>query len=417
MTYVEFYDRVSLENIATCLSYMPDRVILIGSGPPVDARIRQYKWLLKKRSGRDVLIESKTLNKTNLSEAVKQLDRLLNSICDDIVFDITGGDEVLVLALGMVHAAHPEKKMQIHKMNLHTGRMYDCDRDGETVFENVPQLSIEENVRIYGGMVLEGDIDSKQTYDWKLTEDFRADLNKMWNLCRAKERLWNVQISILETICADTKPSDLTVTAKSDKVRFELRDKRIDYKKKKDDGFIASLLRLGLLTQFEEQDEAITVSFKNPQVKRCLTTEGQVLELKMYVIAKDAAHNGVPVYNDALNGVKIDWDGVVHSEAEKVDVDNEIDVMLMHGVVPLFISCKNGNLKTEELYKLHTVARRFGGPYSRMVLVAPYLDQLDDGSRLRARAGELGIIVLDGDTILKASDAALTELLGSLWYS
>ena len=43
------------------------------------------------------------------------------------------------------------------------------------------------------------------------------------------------------------------------------------------------------------------------------------------------------------------------------ETKNEIDVMLMRGVVPVFVSCKNGAVKMDELYKLDTVAQRFGG--------------------------------------------------------
>ena len=53
----------------------------------------------------------------------------------------------------------------------------------------------------------------------------------------------------------------------------------------------------------------------------------------------------------------------------------KIDVILMHGTTLLFISCKNGNIGEEELYKLHTVAERFGGPYVRKMLIATNLDR------------------------------------------
>ena len=75
-------------------------------------------------------------------------------------------------------------------------------------------------------------------------------------------------------------------------------------------------------------------------------------------------------------GVGIDWDGVVHDPVRRVaETRNEIDVVLMHGTTPLFISCKNGNIGEEELYKLNTVARRFGGPYAKKMLIATDLDR------------------------------------------
>ena len=70
-----------------------------------------------------------------------------------------------------------------------------------------------------------------------------------------------------------------------------------------------------------------------------------------------------------------------HHVGEKIpDTRNEIDVVLMHGVVPLFVSCKNGNIEEEELYKLHTVAERFGGPLARKMLIATELDRKSESA-------------------------------------
>lgn len=46
--------------------------------------------------------------------------------------------------------------------------------------------------------------------------------------------------------------------------------------------------------------------------------------------------------------------------------------MLMKGVIPVFISCKNGYVDETELYKLNAVAERFGGPHAQKVLVSTY---------------------------------------------
>lgn len=94
--------------------------------------------------------------------------------------------------------------------------------------------------------------------------------------------------------------------------------------------------------------------------------------------------------------VSIDWDGVISSkDKHKPETRNEIDVVLMHGMTPLFISCKNGNIG-EELYKLHTVAERFGGPYAKKMLIATDLDQTSSSTReaLRRRAWDMDILLV-----------------------
>ena len=412
MTYIEFFDAVSVENIATCLSYMPDEVVIIGDSKPVKARIKHYERVFADRGHPEVKFTAKPISRTNLNAAVQELRKLVESY-EDCVFDITGGDEVLVLALGMV-CATSEKKIQVHKINLRSATIYDCDCDGETVFHDVPQLSVVENIRIYGGDVVKGNIDSADTYDWELTEDFCADVDRMWRRCRNIGRNWNIWVSIFKEICNFSEEKGLSVSASIETVEKALQQNGINFDIAP--GFIDAILKEGLLTHYKEEAGVVSVGFKNEQIKRCLTIEGQVLELKMYIIAKRATEGDTLVYNDAMCGVKIDWDADIHVE-EKLDVENEIDILLMHGVVPVFVSCKNGGIDPDELYKLHTVARRFGGPYAKMVLIAPALENLKNGDTVRRRAQEMGIRVLDGEALRCADDEELTRQMKCLWLN
>lgn len=412
MTYIEFYDAVSLENIATCLSYMPDRVILIGDGQQLTQRVELYRQLLADRGYPDVAVITKSVPKTNLKLAVEKMTQLVKTY-PDCVFDITGGDEMLVLALGMVCAANPDKNIQVHKFNLREGKMYDCDGDGVTVFHDHPVLTVRENIRIYGGEIVEGPIQSTNTYAWDLSEDFLVDLDALWRICCQEDRFWNIKCNIFDAICQADGGDGLTVTASLQAVEERLPEKiRYDF----GDRIIPYLRDHGLLTHFYDDSDTVSLTFKNEQVKRCLIVEGQVLELKMFVLAKSLRNDDdTPVYNDALCGVKIDWDGIRHDE-ESVDVENEIDVMLMHGVVPIFISCKNGiKVEPEELYKLQTVARRFGGPYSKMVLIAPIVGENEYTINLCNRAKEMGIHVIGGLSLRQEDDDQLRERLRDLW--
>jgi len=141
------------------------------------------------------------------------------------------------------------------------------------------------------------------------------------------------------------------------------------------------------------------------------------MEKKVFITAKDVLDkDGLPVYDDALNGVVIDWDGEFHDETveEFYDTENEIDVLLMHDIVPVFISCKNGIVTSDELYKLDTVAERFGGQYSKKVLIATSVDCLGEaGKYLRQRAKDMNIRLIEN--IQDIDDAELTRKIRSLW--
>ena len=93
--------------------------------------------------------------------------------------------------------------------------------------------------------------------------------------------------------------------------------------------------------------------------------------------------------DDCRIGVRIDWDGVLHSNPS-MDVENEIDVLSVKGYTLCFTSCKFGRVGKEALYELATVANRFGGDYTHKRLVTR--QELTDAERLRAE--ELGIEVV-----------------------
>ena len=73
----------------------------------------------------------------------------------------------------------------------------------------------------------------------------------------------------------------------------------------------------------------------------------------------------------------------------------------MKGSIPIFISCKNGWFDVNELYKLNTVAERFGNEYARTVLVTTELSKTDERAKyLRARAKDMNVrFVEDPDSI------------------
>lgn len=416
MTYIEFFDKTASENISACLTCVPDTVIYIGDNSKLmEKHISNYRKVLTAR-GHNIEFLYKTVSKSNLDNAVRLLSEIVETY-DNCVFDITGGAEILTLALGIVYSRYPDKNIQIHKFNLRNNTVYDCDKDNTTIYKETPTLSVDENIRIYGGEVVYGSIDEEKTYKWDLTPDFLKDINLIWNVCRGNVRYWNMQICILEgaEIVGGRGEDELTTVVSRAALDQYLARHKAKYKLAK--GIIAYLLKYGLLTYFEDDETTLTVSYKNEQVKRCLTKAGQALEMKIYTVAKGIlGQDGVPVYDDALNGVVIDWDGEFHDESlgEKFDTENEIDIMLMHDIIPVFISCKNGIVTSDELYKLNTVAERFGGQYSKKVLVATSISDFgEQGKYLRQRAIDMNVKLIEG--VQHLEDTELEKKLKTLW--
>ncbi len=337
------------------------------------------------------------------------------------VFDLTGGEDLYLVATGIVFEKFKDRNVQMHRINIRNGAIIDVDQDGTTILaEKEPKLTIEENIKIYGGNVISNEKREDTTPNWDMSADFENDINAMWKICRQDVRLWNTQINVFEIaekmngqreklrLCV---PLDrLTETIERDGSNYVLIQR-----------ITQGLKKAGLLRSVSADNNVFVVEFKNEQVKRCLTIAGRVLELKVYLAALKAEEkDGTPTYHDVKNGVNIDWDG----EQNAFGTENEIDLMTMHGLVPVFVSCKNGFFDNNELYKLNTVATRFGGKYAKKVLIATGLDDTDFSNYIRQRANDMGIRLVEGYkkngeeiSFAKMADSEIVKVMRTLWSS
>ena len=304
----------------------------------------------------------------------------------------------------------------MHRFNILSNSIIDCDGDGDTVFEGeFPSISIQENIRIYGGDIVFEDQKPGGTYEWDCDKYFRADVNKMWEICKEDIRLWNTQLGVLAAAerYRDEWQAPMTTVASVDKITAYLSQKKSKFIFAK--SFLAKLQKAGLITDYYCDERNLTVSYKNEQVKRCLVKAGQVLEMKIYLAALDACEqDGSYTYYDVLNGVNIDWDGDIHTDDEVYDTQNEIDVIMMKGMIPVFVSCKNGTVDISELYKLDSVAEAFGGRYAKKVLVTTSLETMTDfEGYFRQRAKDMNIRIVDN--VQYMSEAELEKEIKTFW--
>ena len=215
----------------------------------------------------------------------------------------------------------------------------------------------------------------------------------MWEVCKSKVGRWNWVFTQLDKLGRneDADKEDL-------RVYIEHITQRLD---SYEDGLaevmavLTALEDKGLIRNVATDQYGLTFSYKNAQIKQSLLKAGTILELYIAMIARGLRNKEEErVYHDVLTGVWLDWDGKL-TEKGTADVNNEIDVMMMRGAVPVFVSCKNGDMDVEELFKLESVATRFGGKYARKVLVITQPEKL--GSKeasIRLRAKAMGIKLL-----------------------
>ncbi len=403
MTYIEFFDKPDIDNVLSCLVEAPDTVVFIGKNTKrMNKRLEKYKKVFEGR-GCNINFVFKSVSQGNLAVTVDLLAKIVNEY-DDCHFNIDGGEEILNVALGVVIERYKDKNIQVHKYNLFEEGFYDCDNDGETLKKGMPQLSVEENVRIYGGELVYEKEFGGETAKWNLSNDFICDVNLIWGISMQYGTKWNDKIKLLNSLNSNKSYNEpLAAYGEPDKL-----EETID--------FIKELYKKKLITAYEYRNNTVRVVYKNVQVRKCLAKAGMALEMKIYTIMKQLKNNkGEFIYNDVLNGVFIDWDGEFHTRNERAyDTQNEIDVMAMRGVVPVFVSCKNGQCDANELYKLSTVAERFGGNYAKKILVATHLSEMKSREySIKQRAEDMQIRIVE--VTKEMSDSQIAEKLKGLW--
>lgn len=410
MTYIEFFDKDALENICTCLAMAPDCVILLGDKGQerlIKNQANSYKAFFAGR-GKNIDFLFQPINKDNLQSIIDALSEIVEKH-GDCVFDLTGGEDLCLVAMGIIFERCKKNGIQMHRFNISDNTVVDCDRDDNTISaDGEMKLTVEENIRIYGGDIIYKDKENC-TKKWDMTEDFKKDIDAIWNICKKDVGLWNTQVNVFDAAENVKNPTDnnLITTASVSSIINNLNRKFIAIK-----WLLNEIKNAGLITAFNCDDKTFSIAYKNEQVKNCLTKAGQALEMKIYKAALEAfEEDGALTYNDVMTGVYIDWDGDIHAHDDGFDTVNEIDVMMMHGLVPVFVSCKNGSVDDDELYKLDTVADMFGGKYAKKVLVATALGSDEYSEYLRQRAKDMGVRLVEN--IQNLSDSELNKTVRS----
>ncbi|MBR6513385.1 MAG: DUF1887 family protein [Clostridia bacterium] len=399
MTYVEFFDRTSVRNICSCLADNPQRVIFVGDNKKLMERyISIYRELFLSR-GRDIDFSCRCVAKNDIDSVIEVLSDIVEKN-NEVVFDLDGGDDCFLMAVGMIYERYFDRDIKLQRVNIQANTLTVGKEQ-----KHIPPLSVPEHISIYDGNVIFDDVIHEGTHIWDYTEDFKRDIDKIWEICCRDNSLWNREIKDLSVLEKNRMPSKDRLYIMVNKTS-PLPGIKI----------MPALIKAGLIYDYKETDSYISYRYKNHQVKRCLGKAGQALEMKIYSVARSVCDSkGNTVYDDVMNGVCIDWDGDDLEKGESIVVENEIDVMMTKGVVPVFISCKNGQVEVDELYKLNTVAGRFGGDYAKKVLVVTSLER--GGARnselFCERAASMGIRVIENIHHMRPGE--LERVIKNLW--
>lgn len=382
---IEFFDSEPMENIITCLNFKMDKVIFFGQRDTMTGEAKE----ITERALRGIC---GVADVSFVELSMKDIDRVLEGITTVVrreeqkggkcFFDLTGGADMVLVAMGMYSATH---NIPMHRYDIPDGELIILNTDAERIdacVESRPiRLSIEDLVRLHGGVI---DYGMQKDFKDNLTDvSFRRDVHALWQVASSNIRMWNGFSSVL-------KATKTTVESALD----ERLDREKVYRVAGKNGavgseaaFVAYLERLertGCIGDLQIRRDWISFRYQSDRIRDCLLDAGSVLELHTYFERLESG-----LYDDCRIGTHLKWG--IHAADDGYMVNNEIDVLLLRGYVLTFISCKGGAVDQMALYELDTVASRFGGKYAVKELVTASSVEMHH----RQRAEEMHITVIE----------------------
>lgn len=370
-TLIELYDERAIENILAPDMFHPRRIIYLCPREVLRDHTRQQKLaaFYRKRGWEPELI----LVGTSLFEADRILRQLftIEEKYPDCAIDVTGGSDAALFAAGMFAA---RKGVPAFTYSRRKNRFYDIS--GADFADDLYcdlTYSIEDFFLMAGGTLLPGRVDNH------ILSQYLPYFDPFFSCFLRFRHEWPTIISYIQRISpaeyGQIPPLDITGS-------YTVKGERGSRNSANEDA-LQELAQIGFIQDLTIiPDQQVSFRFRDVHTRAWLRDVGSVLELYTYKACVDAA-----IFHDVISSAVVRWDDVLGHGS----VLNEIDVMAARGVIPLFLSCKACDIKTEALNELAILRDRFGGKGAKAVIVTTE----SCNAAARHRAAQLGIAVID----------------------
>ena len=368
-TLIELYDPRPINNVLGSEVFRPRETVFICS-PEVeqDKALRRALKTYFEYRGVDVKL---TFRPVSLVDALR-VEKVIREVIEahpDCAIDISGGTDAALFAAGAASREVP---------------VFTYSRKRNTFFEirnapyarNLPcpvRMDARSCFLMAGGTLLPGRGDNR-TLPGRLEE-----IDRLFEVYTRFSRIWNRQISYIQAISS------------AEAGALEARGKETE---KAGDRWVtanATLLRAleeaGLIWDLRMAEGSVAFHFPDETIRFWLRDIGAVLELQVF-----RACLAAECFDDVVISAVVNWEG---GTSQRDSVTNEIDVVAVRGIQPVFISCKTSEIRTEALNELAILRDRFGGETSRAIIVTS-APATKNRAAMRRRAAELRIEVVEG---------------------
>ena len=368
-TLIEIFDAKQYENILTPFTMNGiSKIVYVGSKDVMtNEKVEAIKRFF---SGRNTTyaVEFLYVERDNSSSVKNRFMSIIKNN-NNCIFDATGGEDVLLANMGIIAERY---NLPIVRTDTKSGNCIFIHQNAGNISVKKPCFHIDDFITLQGAHILQSSNVSHLTTEE--AEDIATIFSVNASNCEAYSAFCNV---ISEFVTQDNKQIIINIT----EYKKKLSNSKYDI-----ESIFNLMLEKELIYEVESTNTQTRYKIKSPAVALCLKKSGNALEY--YTALSCTELNNL---NDVKVGVSIDWD----TTKIMYDTQNEIDVMAVCDNLPLFISCKNGEIKKEALYELDAISRALGGSYSKRVLVCTYISK-NKNARMhfikRAHAMGIGLV-------------------------
>ena len=369
-TLIELYDERPLENVLGVDVFRPNRVVYVCPDGTDEKRVQRQLREYFRHRGFDPTIRFVKANIYDTGAILNALRRTVEQE-SDCAMDITGGTDAVLFAAGLLSA---ERAIPVFTYSRKKNKFYNI-RNADFA-ANLPcelRLSVEDSFRMAGGSMRTGRVDNG------ILSRYLDTFEPFFRLYLKYRKDWTHIVTYLQRASQTAPEAPIPLEVAASYVVKGERASRISAPEEA----LRDLEALGFLRDLRiVTGEQVSFTFRDHQIRTWLRDVGSVLELYVY---KECLDSGL--FDDVRTSAVVDWEDNKREDA----VSNELDVMCTRGVIPVFISCKTCDVKTEALNELAVLRDRFGGQMAKAAIVTAERGR----TVMRNRAAELNIRVID----------------------
>ena len=374
-TLIELYDDRAIENVLAADMFRPQRIVYLCPTEVAQSRDRQEQiaGFFRHRGWNPELIF--------VEASQYKVDRILRQLLTisekypDCALDVTGGSDAELFAAGLFAA---KAKISVFTYSRKKNRFYNIS--GADFADNLPcniQYSVKDFFLMAGGTLLPGRVDNG------MLKEYLDVIDPFFGCFLQYRRDWTNIVTYMQRVSPTENDQVLSMDVQGDYTVKGERGGRISAK----EDALHAFEDIGFLQDLRiSSGEKVSFRFRDVNTRAWMRDVGSVLELYVYKACLDAG-----IFNDIISSAVVRWNEVLGHGS----VVNEIDVVATRGVVPLFISCKVSDVKTEALNELAILRDRFGGKGAKAAIVSTGRCN----AAARHRAAQLGIAVIDRDEL------------------